>query len=213
MNKDLIFYYKRGEYTTSDEIRKQILAKKYNLEDISFIIINEKYDGNRFIEYNKIYSTAINRDIAEQLIQKNNEKRILMYQRKMIPQFLKEKKIHINIKLDKLQNEIDELYKQRSININISKSDLLKNVGNKDISQVIIIKDLLNTNVPNDFKERPNDKKYSVIFKCGDKYSFLWNTPVLDRNPINVDNSKFLNEITERRENITKILKGKEQSI
>lgn len=209
MNKDLIFYYKRGEYTTADEIRNQI-TKDNKIEDVSFIIINEKYDGTEFIEYNKIYSTAINRDIAEQLIEKNKEKRILMYQRQMIPQFLKEKKIHINSRLHQLQNEIDELYKQRSMNINISKSDLLKNVGNKDISPVILIKDLSKANVPSDFKERPDAKKYSIIFKCGDKYSFLWNTPVLDRNPFDSDNSKFLNEITERRENITKILKGKQ---
>lgn len=212
MNKDLIFYYKRGAYTTADDIRNQILATN-KIEDISFIVIKEKYDGDKFVEYNKIYSTAINRDIADQLIEKNKEKRILMYQRQMIPQFLKEKKILINARLDQLQNEIDALYKQRSMNINISKTDLLKNVGNKSIEPVVIIEDFKKADVPNDFKERPNAKKYSVIFKCGDKYSFLWNTPVLDRNPFDSDNSKFLNEIAERRENITKILKRKQQSI
>ena len=210
MNKDLIFYYKRGAYTNVDDIRQQILDTNNKIEDVSFIIINEKYDGNKFVEYNKIYSTAINRDIADQLIEKNKEKRILMYQRKMIPQFLKENIIPINARLDQLQNEIDALYKQRSMNINISKSDLLKNVGNKSIELVVLVKDLTNATVPNDFKERPNAKKFSVIFKCGDKYSFLWNVPVLDRNPMNVDNSKFLNEITERRENFTKILKRKQ---
>ena len=210
MNKDLIFYYKRGAYTNVDDIRQQILDTNNKIEDVSFIIINEKYDGNKFVEYNKIYSTAINRDIADQLIEKNKEKRILMYQRKMIPQFLKENIIPINARLDQLQNEIDALYKQRSMNINISKSDLLKNVGNKSIELLVLVKDLTNATVPNDFKERPNAKKFSVIFKCGDKYSFLWNVPVLDRNPMNVDNSKFLNEITERRENFTKILKRKQ---
>lgn len=210
MNKDLIFYYKRGAYTNVDDIRQQILDTNNKIEDVSFIIINEKYDGNKFVEYNKIYSTAINRDIADQLIEKNKEKRILMYQRKMIPQFLKENIIPINARLDQLQNEIDALYKQRSMNINISKSDLLKNVGNKSIELVVLVKDLTNATVPNDFKERPNAKKFSVIFKCGDKYSFLWNVPVLNRNPMNVDNSKFLNEITERRENFTKILKRKQ---
>ncbi len=211
MNKDLIFYYKRGLYISADEIRAKIAETGTSIDDISFVIIKEKYNGNKFVEYNKIYSTGINRDISNDLIAKNKEKRILMYQRKMIPQFLKDKLILINAKIERLQNEIDALYKQRSMNINTTKGDLLKNVGNKNIPEVVNIEELPGTGVPNDFVERPNATKYSVIFYNKGKFSFIWDTPVLNSNPFPANNSKFLNEITKRRENITSILKRKQQ--
>jgi len=204
----LIFYTKRGPYITADEVRAQIGG---HLDDVSITIIKEPYNGKYIIEYNLV--PAESRDIANQIISKKKEKEKLMWRRSGIPQYLSDKIIYINACIDKITDELSQLYKIRSDRSNLTKSQLLFNVGNANIKSVITKSQLTGSGVgiPSDFTEKNGVNKYSVLFFNGYKYSFAWNQPILFENP-NIQSAgalKLEENIKNRRENMMTILKGK----
>lgn len=205
---ETIFYYKRGKYYSPDEIRNILKENNYTPDQLSFIIIDEKYDSTRYIEYNPIYYTGLDRSVGDEIIKKKKEKQLLKYKQSNIPQFLAEQKADINVQLQKIDNDLYELYKNKNKNIQITKSDLLKNVQD-NVPNTLDIEILNKINKPIDFIERPNVNKYCILFFNGAKFSFLYNNPVFNENPFEKKNTEFLEEIKKRRENMTESLNRK----
>jgi len=209
MSLENIFYYKRGYYMNADEIVKALVG--ISIEEISFIVIKEKYSG-RVIEYNLI--EPLNREVNYEIISLNKQKQELSYQSRMIPQFLNEKIIVVNAKLARIQNELGDVYKQRLESFGITKSNLLKNVGNStstQSSQVIELDSVVKKNIDTGFVERSGVNKFCVLFFNGDGYSFLENRKIFNKNPLLETNGfdEFTKDIVFRRKNFEGILKEK----
>jgi len=194
---------------SADEIVKALVG--IPIEEISFIVIREKYSG-RVIEYNLI--APANREVNYEIISLNKQKQELSYQSRMIPQFLNEKIIRINAKLARIQNELGNVYKQRSEEFGITKSNLLKNVGNStstQSSQVIELDSVASSKTDSQFVERSGVNKFCVLFFNGLGYSFLENRKIFNKNPLLETNGfdEFTKDIVFRRKNFEGILKEK----
>jgi len=194
---------------SADEIVKALDG--IPIEDISFIIIKEKYSG-KVIEYNLI--KPLNREVNYEIIRLNKQKQELSYRSRMIPQFLNEKIIGVNAKLARIQNELGDVYKQRLESFGITKSNLLKNVGNStgiQSSQVIELDSVIGSKINSRFIERSGTSKFCVLFFNGLGYSFLENRKIFNKNPLLETNGfdEFTKDIVFRRENFEGILKEK----